>query len=115
MPEARVGRSIFDSADASKEIMDHENRNLKKAWKQEQREAARAAFPLPDRELAALFDAVEDLLAGTSCDHSLRHTRAWLVEHGHFGDLVVSWLEENGGYCDCEVVANVRDHWEQNR
>ena len=95
--------------------MDRENRELKKAWKLEQSEAARAAFPLGDAELAALFAAVEASLELVSCDHTLRHSLAWLAEQGHASDEIVPWLQDNGGYCDCEVVANVRDHWEQNR
>lgn len=27
----------------------------------------------------------------------------------------IAWLKANGGYCDCEVVTNAADHWEQNR
>jgi hypothetical protein len=95
--------------------VDDENRKLKKAWKLEQSDAARAAFPLGETELAALFAAVEASLDLASCDHTLRHVLAWLAEHGHVSDAIVVWLKDNGGYCDCEVVANVRDHWEQNR
>ena len=34
---------------------------------------------------------------------------------GHDIEMIVAWLEENGGFCDCEVSANSRDHWERNR
>ena len=95
--------------------MDDESRRLKGAWKYQQRETARAAFPLPNHDLAELFDSVEAGLEASGCNHSLRITREWLKEHGHDTDKVVAWLEESGGYCDCEVAANSRDHWEQNK
>lgn len=95
--------------------MDDDARRLKRNWKEQQRELARAAFPIPDHELAALFEAVDSRLSTTACDHSLRLTREWLAHAGHDIDKVVVWLEENGGFCDCEVVANARDHWQENR
>ena len=95
--------------------MDEDARRLKNAWKVQQRDRARAAFPIPDGDLAALFDAIDAGIASTGCDHSLRFTREWLSRAGHDIEKVVAWLEENGGFCDCEVAANSRDHWEQNR
>lgn len=48
------------------------------------------------------------------CDHSRRFTAEWLVSNAVVPDPVFNWLESNGGYCDCEVVINVRQHWEEN-
>jgi hypothetical protein len=87
----------------------------KMAWKAEQKAAARAAFPLPNTELEAMFDYVEDRVATQVCDHTLRFTRAWLAERQVDADTVHAWLDHTGGFCDCEVVANSREHWETNR
>jgi len=27
----------------------------------------------------------------------------------------LDWLKEHDGFCDCEVLANALDHWQQNR
>jgi hypothetical protein len=81
----------------------------------QRRDVARAAFPLPDDDLAALFEAIGSGHSVAACDHSLRLTREWLAHAGYDIDKVVGWLEENGGFCDCEVVANSRDHWQENR
>ena len=44
-----------------------------------------------------------------ACDHSLSDTTQWLGENGEDPEPVVSWLRDNGGYCDCEVISNVYD------
>ena len=95
--------------------MDDKKRELKKHWKKAERDAARSAFPLPDDKLEALFDAVEMAIEDAGCDHSLRATTEWLSANGVDIGAVVVWLENNGGFCDCEVVANARDHWEESR
>ena len=95
--------------------MDDKKQELKKRWKKAEKDAARSMFPLPNYKLEAMFDAVEIALENAGCDHSLRTTTEWLRSNGVDVDAVVTWLENNGGYCDCEVVANARDHWEGNR
>lgn len=93
--------------------MDDSSRREKKQWQAQQRSAARAAFPLTSASLQNLFDSVEDQLEQEPCDHTLRLTEAWLASNGHTPSAVVRWLRDHGGYCDCEVVTNVGDHWEQ--
>jgi len=95
--------------------MDNKKQELKKCWKKAEKDDARSMFPLPNDKLEAMFDAVEIALENAGCDHSLRTTTEWLRSNGVDVDAVVTWLENNGGYCDCEVVANARDHWEENR
>lgn len=49
-----------------------------------------------------------DLVVG--CDNTLRHTMAWLKAHyepGQALEKVLAWIQEQGGYCDCEVMLNV--------
>ncbi len=95
--------------------MDETSRDAKKRWKLAQRGEARARFPLPDADLDALFVAVDGHLERSPCDHTLAFTGAWLRAAGHDADRVCEWLRSTGGHCDCEVAANSRDHWEQNR
>jgi len=94
--------------------MNEDQRRLKQEWKQAQRDAARQAFPLSEAELAAMFDVVNAGVERDGCDHTLRSTVAWLAERPEAA-TVVAWLADNGGYCDCEVIANAEDHFEQNR
>jgi hypothetical protein len=95
--------------------MDQRARELKKDWKANEREVARSAFPLADEVLAQLFAAVSEAVDRDGCDHTLRVTEEWLAHHHVDVRAVVEWLLANGGFCDCEVVGNVVDHWEQNR
>lgn len=95
--------------------MDAIDRDRKREWKQQQRLAARGAFPIADSLLESLFDAVDERIDEEGCDHSLRFTTEWLVANEQPIERVMAWLSKNGGYCDCEVVANVADHWEQYR
>ena len=95
--------------------MDERSRELKKHWKAAEKNFARARFPLEDPQLEAMFDAVEAALVDTDCDHSLRATMQWLTTNAAAVDAVVEWLQNNGGYCDCEVLYNAREHWENNR
>ena len=95
--------------------MDSADRAKKKAWQARERQAAKDAFPLPDASLRSLFAHVGHAVRQEGCDHTLRATDAWIAEHAVAREPVIAWLEENGGYCDCEVAANAEDHWQQNR
>ena len=45
------------------------------------------------------------------CEGALTLTRQWLGAHGLDIDPNVEALEACGGFCDCEVVFNVRNCW----
>ena len=95
--------------------MDASDRDRKKAWKLQQRRQAQDAFPISDALLESLFEAVDAQVENSGCDHTLRFTRAWIAEHQQPEAAILAWLREHGGCCDCEVLANSADHWEQNR
>jgi len=46
-------------------------------------------------------------LADEECDHTLRLTRAWAAQRSIDQDALAASVEHFGGYCDCEVLANV--------
>ena len=79
--------------------------------KERERADAEARLPLAKSDLAALFDRLDQRLTDNECDHTLRHTEAFLAERSLNAASVVPWLRESGGYCDCEVLANVEDEW----
>jgi Protein of unknown function (DUF2695) len=95
--------------------MDASDRDRKRAWKLEQRSAARRSFPMTEVLLESLFESVNLKVAEQGCDHTLRFTEAWLSTNEQPAEKVLMWLNEHGGFCDCEVLANAADHWEQNR
>jgi hypothetical protein len=74
-----------------------------------QQEAEEAAMPISREQLAGLFDHLD--AAGEPCRHTLALTSAYLAAHGLPQETILPWLGRYGGYCDCEVLANVEDHW----
>lgn len=58
--------------------------------------------PLSEDELLGLCEALD----GVECDGTLRVTRGYLREHEISDDAAIQWLQEHGGYCDCEMLLN---------
>jgi hypothetical protein len=87
------------------------NKDLKRQFKQRERANAEARLPLSKPDLAALFDHLDEQVGKHGCDHTLRHTRAFLAARRMDEAAVVPWLHESGGTCDCEVLANVESEW----
>jgi hypothetical protein len=83
---------------------------LTRELKDRERKAAESRMPLARDDLAALFDHLDEALSA-GCDHSLRFTRQFLIAHSLSEAVILPWLGEHGGYCDCEVLANVEDAW----
>lgn len=76
------------------------------AVREESRQKVQASLPLAVPMLKALFNYVDSQLDSTECDHTLRHVRDFIRNRELPEETVVSWLESNGGYCDCEAVMN---------
>jgi hypothetical protein len=98
-----------------RKLMDASDRDRKKAWKLQQRKLAQDAFPISDALLDSLFEAVDAQVENSGCDHTLRFTQAWIAENKQPEAEILAWLREHGGFCDCEVLSNSADHWEQNQ
>jgi len=93
-----------------KNAMDKEHRkSLLKQWRQGERSKAFKALPLTPAELRKLFNELDVRLPELGCDHTRRITKAWLESSDHPVDQVFLWLDEYGGFCDCEVLANCEE------
>lgn len=75
-------------------------------------EEAIERMPISFNDLAALFDHLDEQLGENGCDHTPRMTKAFLENKNLNTKAILPWLEEYGGYCDCEVLANVEESWE---
>ncbi len=84
---------------------------LKKQWKEQERHDLAASIPMPHEDLRGLLDHLDAYFEQDDafCDHTLRVTTAFLQQRGLAPEKVAPWLREHGGYCDCEVLANVED------
>ncbi|MGI4738721.1 MAG: DUF2695 domain-containing protein [Janthinobacterium lividum] len=58
-----------------------------------------------------LFDYLDEELAN-NCANTLRLTKQFAKENDVQFQLLQKWLGEHGGYCDCEVLANVEEQFE---
>lgn len=66
-------------------------------------------LPMPADLFHQLFHTLNERLADDDCDHSMRWTEEFLADNEVDTDAVVEWLAEEGGLCDCEVIANVEE------
>jgi len=85
-----------------------DRRALKRAFKSAERVAEREHMLLDEASLAALIEHVDAAVALHGCDHSLRAARTWALSHQVDPDALAASLAHFGGYCDCEVAANVK-------
>jgi hypothetical protein len=83
---------------------------LKKAWREQENQKLLASIPMAKSELRELFDHLDVSLA-VGCDHTLRYTTGFIERKRMDVLRVRQWLREHGGYCDCEVLANVEDEF----
>ncbi len=67
----------------------------------------RSSLPVAVPVLLELFAHLEAHLK--QCDHTLSTTEAFVMSTGAEPERVVRWLRSHGGYCDCEVLANVAE------
>ena len=68
-------------------------------------------MPISFTDLGELFDHLDIELGEEGCDHTSRMTQAFLQKRNLEAEKILPWLQEYGGYCDCEVLANVEESW----
>jgi Protein of unknown function (DUF2695) len=65
-------------------------------------------FPLTPEELASLGHFLAASLSETGCNNSAEQTKQWLTKHSPSKmEAKLKAIRHWGGYCDCEVLANV--------
>jgi hypothetical protein len=85
-----------------------ERKRAKRAYKESEKARSRDLLVLGEAELRDLLNFLdEEEQAGATCDHTLRLTMVWASERGVDPDALEESLNELGGGCDCEVLANV--------
>ena len=90
--------------------MDDRSKMMKMEYKKQQRQA----HILTEDQAASLLQYVELKLQYHTCKHDRRYTQEWLEQHIDAAqhDAILTELEDMGGYCDCEVVANCYEDYE---
>ena len=87
-------------------------KEILKKLKEKEKEDFFKSLPMDKETFQGLFDYLDENM-GDGCDHKLNLTIKYF-EKNEIKEIekVVGWLKENGGYCDCEVLANVEEKFE---
>lgn len=84
---------------------------LLNAWKEKQKKV----YILKKRDAKSLFSYLNRQLAKTACDHTLTHAQTWLEkkypDEAQREAILREWQEE-GGFCDCEILLNCYERYE---
>jgi hypothetical protein len=83
-----------------KQLPPAENEDLQRALEE---------LPATRQVLDLLFKWLEERLVDTECDNTLRLTTEFAGSNGLDEKRLCHWVEQYHGYCDCEVLWNVRD------
>ena len=89
------------------QIDDVRCKELLRQFKQQEHTTARARLRLTPEQLDALHAYLETAGEDASGDRTPRFTEAWARQNGLPVDRLLEAFGEFGGYCDCEVLANV--------
>jgi hypothetical protein len=69
------------------------------------------SLPAGQATISSLLDFVEDELFENECNHSLQYSMRFMMDKGLDFGKVTSWLNNNGGYCDCKVMEQIAPVW----
>lgn len=85
-------------------------KETKQALRNKEHEAFEQNLPMSRDMFEALFEYLDYTGQETVCDHTLRLTSQFLNENNVANrDIILDWLESNGGHCDCEVLSNIEE------
>ena len=68
-------------------------------------------LPAGTDTISGLLDFIEDELYEWECNHSLQYAMRFMMEKRLDFPRITSWLNENGGYCDCKVMEQIAPKW----
>ena len=68
-------------------------------------------LPAGQYDIEDLFDFLETKLEKEECNHSLRFAMQFMMENRLDFPRLTSWLQQNGGFCDCKVIEQIAPEW----
>ena len=68
-------------------------------------------LPAGPETVSELLDYLEDELYDRECNHSLQHSMKFMMVRKLDFPKFTSWLNDNGGYCDCKVMEQIAPIW----
>ena len=71
------------------------------------------SLPMSRENFKGLVDYLDEQLSDNSCDDTLKFSVTFLQSLKLDNiEEITKWLGENGGHCDCEVLANVEEKFD---
>ncbi|MEY8761868.1 DUF2695 domain-containing protein [Chryseobacterium tongliaoense] len=88
-------------------------KQIRNELRQKQQEEFEKSLPVERKRFEELFDYLDHTLEEIGCDDTHTLTTEFLKKNKVINiENVLNWLAENGGYCDCEILANVEEKFE---
>ena len=78
-------------------------------FKKQENEKVLSGLNTDIQNIHDLLDYIDEYLEENDCDDTLSATTKFLKENDIEIESTLNWLKNNGGYCDCEVLANIED------
>ena len=88
-------------------------KEIRKKLAEKEFETFKNSLPADESIFPQLFDYLDFQLERKGCNHTTILSQTFLDNKGlQNTDDIINWFAENGGYCDCEVLANVEGLFE---
>jgi hypothetical protein len=72
------------------------------------------SLPMSKEDFQELFDYLDSEFSTKKCDHTNNLTKEYLSKKGTENiENILNWMAGHGGYCDCEILANIEDLFEE--
>jgi len=72
-----------------------------------------SSLPMSRDKFKKLFDYLDTELNDKGCDDTNGLSKRFLLQFDAENvDKILEWLANHGGYCDCEILANVEEQFE---
>lgn len=88
-----------------------EKKRLKREYREKNKKAFYDSLPMSKELFQQLFEFLDKKLADEGCFNEPIFTIEFLNLNGIPTEPVLSFLEEHGGHCDCEILANGEEYF----
>lgn len=71
------------------------------------------SLPFDEQLFNSLFDDLDNQLGEQGCNHNYELTKRFLRQNNlQLSPTTTEWLQSNGGFCDCEILANIEEKFD---